>query len=85
MSSFEFQVMKNIYLSAQVNYMVKQQNVDYQFYQLSYKDENENIFNVSYNNISNNWNSLTQQQIAEGDKPQPQENITISTVLNITD
>ncbi|MDE4938408.1 LPS assembly protein LptD, partial [Francisella tularensis] len=50
MSSIEFQVMKNIYLSAQVNYRVKQQNVDYQVYQLSYKDENENIFNVSYNN-----------------------------------
>ncbi|MWZ38937.1 LPS-assembly protein LptD, partial [Francisella tularensis] len=85
MSSFEFQVMKNIYLSAQVNYRVKQQNVDYQVYQLSYKDENENIFNVSYNNIANNWNSLTQQQIAEGAKPQPQETITLSTVLNITD
>ncbi|WKL76766.1 LPS assembly protein LptD [Francisella tularensis subsp. mediasiatica] len=85
MSSFEFRVMKNIYLSAQVNYRVKQQNVDYQVYQLSYKDENENIFNVSYNNIANNWNSLTQQQIVEGAKPQPQETITLSTVLNITD
>lgn len=85
MTSFEFQVMKNIYLSAQVNYRVKQQNVDYQVYQLSYKDENENIFNVSYNNIANNWSSLTQQQIAEGAKPQPQETITLSTILNITD
>ncbi|MDE4988482.1 LPS assembly protein LptD, partial [Francisella tularensis] len=48
MSSFEFQVMKNIYLSAQVNYSVNKQNVDYQFYQLSYKDENKNIFKLSY-------------------------------------
>ncbi|MDE5000718.1 LPS-assembly protein LptD, partial [Francisella tularensis subsp. holarctica] len=61
------------------------QNVDDQVYQLSYKDENENSFNVSYNNIANNLNSLTQQQIAEGAKPQPQETITLSKVLNITD
>lgn len=85
MSSFEFQIMKNIYLSAQVNYRVKQEVVDYQVYQLSYKDENENIFNVSYNNIANNWNSLTEQQIINGQKPQPQETITLSTLLNITD
>ncbi|MDE4944765.1 LPS-assembly protein LptD, partial [Francisella tularensis subsp. holarctica] len=56
-----------------------------QVYHLSYTDENENIFNVSYNNIANIWNSLTQQQIAEGAKPQTQETITLSTVLNITD
>ncbi|AIT09158.1 LPS biosynthesis protein [Candidatus Francisella endociliophora] len=85
MSSFEFQVMKNIYVSAQVNYRVKQENIDYQVYQLSYKDENENIFNVSYNNIANNWNSLTQEQMNNGVKPKPQETVTLSTILNLTD
>ena len=85
MSSFEYQIMHNIYLSAQVNYRVQQKNIDYQVYQLSYKDENENIFNVSYNNISNNWNALTQDQINNGVKPTPQETVTLSTIINLTD
>ncbi|AJC49384.1 LPS-assembly protein LptD [Allofrancisella guangzhouensis] len=85
MSSFEYQIMKNIYLSAQINYRIQQQNVDYQVYQLSYKDESENIFNISYNNIANNWNSLTQDQINNGVKPTPQETITLSTIINLTD
>ena len=85
MSSFEFQVMKNIYLSAQINYRFQTQKVDYQVYQLSYKDENENIFNISYNNILDNWNSITQEQINQGKMPPSQETITLSTVLNVTD
>lgn len=85
MSDFQFQVMKNIYLSAQINYRFQTQSVDYQVYQLSYKDENENIFNISYNNIVDNWNSITQQQINAGLTPPSQETITLSTVLNLTD
>ena len=85
MSSFEYQIVHDIYLSAQVNYRVKQKNIDYQVYQLSYKDENENIFNISYNNIANNWNSLTQEQINNGVKPIAQETVTVSTILNLTD
>lgn len=85
MSSFEYQIMHNIYASAQVTYRVQQKNVDYQVYQLSYKDENENIFNVSYNNIANNWNALTQEQINNGTKPIAQETVTLSTIINLTD
>lgn len=85
MSSFEFQVIKNIYLSAQINYRLQTSKFDYQVYQLSYKDENENIFNISYNSIENNWNSITQEQINTGQTPKPQETITLSTLLNITD
>ncbi|ABK89605.1 LPS assembly protein LptD [Francisella tularensis subsp. novicida] len=85
MSSFEFQVIKNIYLSSQINYRIERENIDYQVYQLSYKDDNENIFNVSYNNIASDWSSLTQEQINQGVKPSSQETITLSTILNITD
>jgi len=85
MSSFEFQVIKNIYLSSQINYRIERENIDYQVYQLSYKDDNENIFNVSYNNIASDWSSLTQEQINQGIKPSSQETITLSTILNITD
>ncbi len=85
MSSFEYQIMHNIYLSAQVNYRIQQKSIDYQVYSLSYKDENENIFNVSYNNIANNWNALTQDQINNGVKPTPQETVTLSTIINLTD
>ncbi len=84
MSSFEYQIMKNIHLSAEVNYRVQQNNIDYQVYQLSYKDENENIFNVSYNNIADNWDALTQEQINNGISPERQETITLSTLLNLT-
>ncbi|API86383.1 LPS-assembly protein LptD [Francisella uliginis] len=85
MSSFEFQVMKHIYLSAQINYRLQSQKFDYQVYQLSYKDENENIFNISFNNIDRDWNAITQQQINQGIAPPSQETITLSTILNITD
>ncbi|QLE79809.1 LPS assembly protein LptD [Francisella sp. Scap27] len=85
MGSFEFQVIKNIYFSAQANYRMQTGKVDYQVYQLSYKDDNENIFNVSYDNIANNWNGMTQEQINEGQLPRPQETVTLSTILNITD
>ncbi|MBK2094558.1 LPS-assembly protein LptD [Francisella philomiragia] len=85
MSSFDFQVVKNIYLSSQINYRIQRSNIDYQVYQLSYKDENENIFNISYNNIANDWNSLTQDQINQGVKPPSQETITLSTILNLSD
>jgi LPS-assembly protein len=84
MSSFEFQVMKNVYLSAQINYRLQTQKFDYQVYQLSYKDANENIFNVSFNNIDRNWNAITQQNINDGVPPPSQETITLSTLLNIT-
>ncbi|WP_193790878.1 LPS-assembly protein LptD [Francisella uliginis] len=85
MSSFEYQIVKEIYISAQINYRPTRNNFDYQVYQISYKDENENIFNVSYNNIANNWDALTQEQINNGVKPKPQQTITLSTMLNITD
>jgi LPS-assembly protein len=85
MSSFEYQIMHNIYLSAQVNYKVQQKNIDYQVYQLSYKDENENIFNISYNNIADNWNALTQDQINNGTKPISQETVALSSIINLTD
>lgn len=84
MSSFEFQVMKNVYLSAQINYRLQTQKFDHQVYQLSYKDANENIFNISFNNIDRNWNAMTQQQINRGLPPPSQETITLSTLLNIT-
>ncbi|MED7789190.1 LPS assembly protein LptD [Francisella sp. 19X1-34] len=84
MSSFEFQIVKNIYLSAQINYRLQTQKFDYQVYQLSYKDANENIFNVSFNNIDRNWNAITQQNINDGVPPPAQETITLSTILNIT-
>ena len=85
MSSFEYQIMHNVYLSAQVNYRVQQKNIDYQVYQISYKDEDENLFNISYNNIANNWNAMTQEQINNGESPIPQETVTLSTLLNLTD
>ena len=85
MSSFEYQVSKKINLSAQINYRVDQNNFDYQVYQLSYKDDSENIFNISYNNIASDWNSLTQQQINDGEKPPHQRTITLSTMLNLAD
>lgn len=85
MSSFDFQIVKNIYLSSQINYRIQRSNIDYQVYQLSYKDESENIFNISYNNIANDWNSLTQDQINQGVKPPSQETITLSTILNLSD
>lgn len=85
MSSFEFQVVKNIYFSAQANYRTQTGKIDYQIYQLSYKDENENILNISYDNIQNNWNGMTQEQINEGKLPTPQETVTLSTILNVTD
>jgi LPS-assembly protein len=85
MSSFEYQILKSVYFTGQVNYSVQNKKVDYQIYGLQYKDENENIFNVAYNNIANNWASMTQDQINRGDSPIAQETITVSTLLNITD
>ncbi|ASG67712.1 LPS biosynthesis protein [Francisella halioticida] len=85
MSSFEFQIMKHVYLSAQINYRLQSEKFDYQVYQLSYKDDNENIFNISFNNIDRDWNAITQQQINQGIPPPSQETITLSTILNITD
>ncbi|MED7820371.1 MULTISPECIES: LPS-assembly protein LptD [unclassified Francisella] len=84
-TSFQYQVAKNIYLSAQVNYRIEEKNFDYQVYQISYKDDNENIFNLSYNNIASDWDALTQQQIDDGDKPQAQQTITLSSIINLTD
>ncbi len=44
------------------------------------------IFSIFlYNSIEDNWNSITQEQINNGQTPQPQETITLSTILNITD
>ncbi len=82
MSSFEYQILTDIYITGQVNYAAAQQTIDYQVYGIQYKDLNENIFNISYNNIANNWNSLTQDQINNGITPIPQETITLSSVFS---
>jgi LPS-assembly protein len=76
-------MLQHIYLSAQINYRFNLGNLDYQVYQLSYKDDKENIFNISYNNIANNWSALTKQQIDQGKTPLPQENITVSSIINL--
>lgn len=83
MSSFEYQIINHIYLSAQINYRFQTQSFDYQVYQISYKDSNQDIFGISYNNIANDWNSLTQEQINNGILPTPQETITLSTLINL--
>ena len=85
MSSFEYQILKSVYLQGQVNYSVQGKKFDYQVYGIQYKDENENIFNIAYNNIANNYNSLTQDQINNGQAPVAQETLTVSTLLNVTD
>ena len=82
-SSFQYQVLKDISLTADLNYRVKQNIIDYQTYQLQYKDANENLFNVSYNVIANDWSNLTQAQIQNGDTPPRQETISLSTLLNL--
>lgn len=85
MGSFSYQVLQNIYASADINYRVETGNVEYQVYQLQYKSENNNIFNISYNNIAYNWASMTSQQIIDGVAPQPQQTITASAILKLTD
>ncbi len=84
-TSFGLYITKHLYFNGQVNYRADKNDVDYQVYQLNYKDSHENIFSVSYNNIANNWDALTQQQIDDGVTPQPQRTITLSGILNITD
>ncbi|MFC4892673.1 LPS-assembly protein LptD [Pseudofrancisella aestuarii] len=85
MGSFSYQVLQNIYASADINYRVETGNVEYQVYQLQYKSENNNIFNISYNNIAYNWAGMTQQEIINGNAPKAQQTITASTILKLSD
>ncbi|BCD91187.1 hypothetical protein fh0823_13260 [Francisella halioticida] len=85
MTSLNLYITKDLYFNGQINYRINRGNVDYQVYQFVYKDSNENIFSVSYNNIANNWDALTQQQqIDDGVAPQHQETVTLVGIFNFT-
>ncbi|WP_150466809.1 LPS-assembly protein LptD [Francisella sp. SYW-9] len=84
MTSFDMYITKDLYFNGQINYRINRNNLDYQVYSLIYKDKSENVISVSYNNIANDWNSLTQQQIDDGVAPPHQETITLGGVLNLT-
>ena len=84
METMKYQFSKNLSFSADVTYRISNKNWDYQVYSLEYQTDNHNLFNISYNNIANNYANMTQDQINDGEQPEQQKSVALSGLINLT-
>ena len=84
MSTMSYNFTDNLYFSTELTYRLNNRNWDYQTYSLEYTSDKHNLFNISYNNIANNYAGMTQDQINNGDKPESQKSVAVSGLVNLT-
>ncbi|WP_119342725.1 LPS-assembly protein LptD [Facilibium subflavum] len=81
---FNYQFLPHWTLMTDATYNPNNNNVDSQSYQIQYKPDNMHIFNIGYQNIKNNYASLTPAQIQAGDLPDNLSQITFSSLWKLS-
>ncbi len=81
---FNYQFLPHWQLLTNATWNPNNGNVDSQTYQLQFMPDNDHIFNLGYQNIQDNYASLTPEQIQNNQKPDPLSQITFSALWKLT-
>ena len=71
-------------LISDATYNTQNNNVDSQNYQIQYMPDANHIFNISYQNIKNNYATLTPEQIQKDITPDPLSQVAFSALWQLT-